>query len=696
MKRELALEDADTFARDTLRRIQKILGSDLVVLGAYTALGQAAGGRIRLDIRLQDGSTGETIFSASEAGIEGDLFDLVSRIGGRLRASLGVGALSSAESVGVRASLPSNPEAARLYSEALTKLRLFESLGALELLQRATALEPGFALAHAAIAQAWSSLGYDARAKGEAEQALHLSTNLQREDRLAVEALCWEMAKQWDKAIEVLRTLRTFFPDNIEYGLRLATAQLRSGKREDAHATLHSLHTVRGPAADDPRIDLLEAVLPADHARALGAAREAIGKAKILGARLLLAKARTIEGRALVGLSRSDEAKVSYEDALRIFAEAGDRPDMAQVQFWYSALYKRQGDQVAALKLLRQSLATHRETGNRHYIAGTQNDIAGFLKEQGDLEGARTSFEECVSIFREVGAPGGESVALGNVAGVTRYQGDLGTAKARYEEALAIERKTGNKEGVVWGQSAVAAVLYLQGRLDEAKQLYLDSAALCRETGLPYCGEEDPGGLGEVLKAQGDLAGARETYETLLAFKEGVVAKELTEQVQVALAALSVEEGRAVEAEAPAREAVEYYGKERLTHGEAQACGILARVLLAMGKLPEALVAAKRATDLAAKSGVRETRLAVSMPYARALAGTGRAGEADQLLQQTVLEAKRGGFVGLEFEARLARSEIEMKHGNRAVGHAHLQALERDAAAGGFALIARKASAAKR
>ncbi len=48
------------------------------------------------------------------------------------------------EAVSVRASLPSNREAARLYSEGLARLRVFDALEARDLLQRAIAADPKY------------------------------------------------------------------------------------------------------------------------------------------------------------------------------------------------------------------------------------------------------------------------------------------------------------------------------------------------------------------------------------------------------------------------------------------------------------------------------------------------------------------------------------------------------------------------
>ena len=62
-KNDLLLSDADSLGSDSLARLRKNLGTDYVVLGSYLDLGKDAGGQIRLDLRLQDATAGETIAS---------------------------------------------------------------------------------------------------------------------------------------------------------------------------------------------------------------------------------------------------------------------------------------------------------------------------------------------------------------------------------------------------------------------------------------------------------------------------------------------------------------------------------------------------------------------------------------------------------------------------------------------------------
>src|SRR6185295_3805998 len=119
----------------------------------------------------QDTVAGETIATASATGTEHELIDLISHTGAELRQKLGIEPVSRLFVSGVRAALPANPEAARLYAEGLARLRVFEAREARELLEKAVAADPSHAPAHSALAAAWSALGYDTRARDEARQA---------------------------------------------------------------------------------------------------------------------------------------------------------------------------------------------------------------------------------------------------------------------------------------------------------------------------------------------------------------------------------------------------------------------------------------------------------------------------------------------------------------------------------------------
>src|SRR6266540_1410740 len=319
MKIELALADAESLAPDTLGRIRTHLGTDLVVLGSYLALG-SKGEKVRLDVRVQDAAEGETVASLPETGTEEDLFELVSRTSGRLREKLGINALTDAQAIAVRASMPKDPRAAQLYAEGLSRLRHFDALKARDLLEKAVGLDPGFLQGHAALAEAWSVLGYDGKAMEEGRKAFDLSRKLSREDRLFVEARYREVSKEWEKAVEIYRTLFEFFPDNLEYGLHLATVQNSAGKAKDALETVDTLRKLPKAVSEDPRIDLAEAWSAhslSDLRRAQALAEQGASLASRSGSELLVAASR-IRAAAVIGeLGDVGTAVAYYKQAER-------------------------------------------------------------------------------------------------------------------------------------------------------------------------------------------------------------------------------------------------------------------------------------------------------------------------------------------------------------------------------------------
>ena len=357
-KNDLSLVDTDVFARDTLQRVRQNLGTDLVLAGSYTDLGSRSGGQVRIDFRVQDAASGETIASIAEVGTENELFQLIAHAGSDLRARIGVGEISPMEQASVRASYPSTPQAARIYAEGSEKLRLYDAIAAKALLEKAVALDPKYPLAHSALAMAWAALGYDKRAADEAKTAFELSGNLSREERLLVEGQYRELNKQWPLAIDIYRTVFGFFPDNLEYGLRLAAAQSSGGKPQDALSTLTSLRKLPSPLGDDPRIDREESQafnFLGDYKQQLAAASTTVQKAEVRGARLLVASAQLGKCYSLAALGTNKEARPQCENAKRTYASVGiemawrSRPTSSPKPFSAMAISLNRKDSIKRL-----------------------------------------------------------------------------------------------------------------------------------------------------------------------------------------------------------------------------------------------------------------------------------------------------------------------------------------------------------
>src|SRR5437764_6579550 len=359
MKAELSLNDMESLGRGNLEQIHRNLGTDLVVAGSYASLATNPARQIRLDLRLFDTRSGETLYADSETGSQENLFDLVSRAGEKLRINLGVRKITKEEAVEVATALPSNAEAAHLYAEGLSKLSVFDALSARDSLLKAVATEPNYALSHAALATAWDQLGYDQNAADEAKKAFNLSSNLSRADRLLAEGRFREMSHDWEKAIGIYEALFQFFPDNPDYGLALANAEYNANKWKDALETLAALKTLPAPLRDDPRIELAEggAAMPlGDTKRAEAAYVSAEQKARAAGASLLTAKALFAHAWLLEKMGRLDEADKAVRGARELYLAAHDQRGVADAETGEAIALMFRGDYFSARQRYQEAL----------------------------------------------------------------------------------------------------------------------------------------------------------------------------------------------------------------------------------------------------------------------------------------------------------------------------------------------------
>ena len=258
-RKDLDLDEVRAFSAQTLARLRKNLSVDYVVTGSYLEVGAEGASQLRLDARLQDARTGETVASLPETGTESKLIALLSQTGADLRTKLGIGDIAGSDVTRVAATIPKDPAAARLYSEGLAQLRQLDPSGARDLLLKAAAAEPDHPLIHAELAEAWRQLGNDEKSRSEARLAASLAGQLPQSEQLWVEGRFRESTHEWDKAIDVYRTLLGFYPDDLEYALRLAAVQTSAGRAQDARATIANMRKLPLPASADPRIDLAEA-----------------------------------------------------------------------------------------------------------------------------------------------------------------------------------------------------------------------------------------------------------------------------------------------------------------------------------------------------------------------------------------------------------------------------------------------------
>ena len=698
MKLDLNLPAADNYSRDTLGRIRSYLGSDIVVLGSYLATGQDADSKVRIDLQLQDTRQGETIGVIQNDGTQGGLVEMVSRGGAALRLKLGVTNVSAGDIRQVADSVPPNPEAARLYADGLMKLQNDDALGARDALGKAIALDEKHALSHFALAQAWSVLGYDAKAEAEAKAALDLSGSLSREERLSIEGRYHEYGRDLPGAIELYKTLHNFFPDDLDYAMRLATAQIKADLGKDALQTILRMRQLPKPDSEDARLDLMEAKAAESLGDFSGAQRLAAitaQKAQEQGRRWLMAQAKELEAWSWERLGDLNKAEEEMRETQGLAKAVQNQYLIGLSTRMLGVISEDRGDYEAARAFHSSALAIFQKIGAKRQLARAFESMGNIDYEQERLAEAKRHYEDALGVDREISAsPGAIGSDLGSIANVLDSSGDLVGATAMQQESLKGFREAGDKRGEGDVLLNLGNVLVERGELALAKQSYDQALTIDREIGYKNGIGSILNSLVDVYIAQDQLEQARSAAGQAIAIRQEVHEQAGIARSQLQLARIALEEGKAAEAEQLARAAAPIFELQKAAGDASVSSAILARALLAQSRINEAKAAADKALSLAHQTVDRSSNFAASLAVAEVDIHNGKIAEATRALESVRVEAARQGYRDFEFQARLKLGELMLRSGNAGNGRTQLQRLQSDALSTGFVRVARKAMAA--
>ena len=723
-RRELGLARGNELPLADLQRFHSLVGADFVVSGSYAQVGDDM---LRLDVRLQDAARGAVVSTFDRQGESGALFEMVNGLGDDLRSSLGIDAAGDEDPL---AGLPSDPDAARLYANALEQLRAQQPQQARESLTQALGYEPDNPLLHAALSSAWDAEGYSQQAAEEARRAFEHSTHLPREDRLVIEGRVREAEGDWLAAAEIYTTLWDYFPDDLEYGLRLVSAENAANRPLQALRAIDRLRQLPVPLADDPRIDLGEAhaaALMAEPERQLQAAQRAAGRALPLGANLLVAQARISEsqahlrlgqlepaaerarealdlyteadsakGRALalgtlantyVALGRLPEAAEHYQEAIDSHRWSGDQAGTALGLNNLALVLKRQGELDRAQRLYEEAEALYRETRNAHGIANTTNNLGVLLVERDELATALENFEATREQWETLGNPASLAFVLNNIAEVERLQGRLFDSRQTHQRALEIRRESGQKMALATSLNNLARIHFRLGDLANARAQLEEAKGLAEEIGAPAVRAE-VAHLGGLLAIEEDrLDDAYQLLDEALQLRTELGLDRAVSDTRLDQARLALVDRQAGRAEVLLREEIERFHEAGRQSDRALAQALLARSLGLEGRVEEARGAALEALSLGAETERRTVSLEVEI-HAQWADGLARAASPERL-QTLGRQLDDLGDVALRLEASLALAEVGGRDLSTALGD--LESLEAEAENLGFSRIARQA-----
>ena len=304
------------------------------------------------------------------------------------------------------------------------------------------------------------------------------------------------------------------------------------------------------------------------------------------------------EGRGEYAVARKD-----YEESLRIRRDLGDEQQLAQSYDNVGYLFFLEGEHANALAYWRQALELRQKNGDkRGIVLSTQN--MGFLQTaEGRWSEAMKSFLDALQKAREIDAARSQAVSHGNIGLLSQYEGRYDAALASYAEALQILSGLDDKRGLAEFTIKEAVALSELGRLSEAKAKLDDAGPWVRDTRNNEQSSDYQAALGDWHLAQGEPEAARRAWEKAVELATASGSPTAVLRARIGRGAALVAIGGAAAAEPDLTAAVGRADEVGDALLRVRASEALARAELARGRLRAADESARRAIDLAQRTG---------------------------------------------------------------------------------------------
>jgi tetratricopeptide (TPR) repeat protein len=376
--------------------------------------------------------------------------------------------------------LTSASDDARLVYERGRTARRDGRLGeAIDFLERATAIDPEFAMAHAALADALDAAGYGRRAREAATRALALSpepTSPARE-RLALQlrathARLYHDTEAW---VETTSRLAELYPDEPDV---LQMHALALGTRSEHDQALAEID--RAIAVDPARPDL-----------------------------------RRQRARTLMVSGRFDDALHEAEGAEKQYALVRSEEGVASIHALRAQIHARAGRYDDALRENELAVAGFEKTGREGLAADARLATAEVALMRGDPMTAEAALRQVEAVAEETGNLGLRCRALTSRGSQLYLRGQHEPAEEALRAAVDAGRLLENDSHLLAPVLNLASLLDHTGRSAEAVPLLSTAIDLARSTNHAAVEDNARLLLGGVAFRAGDISEAIDAYTTV-------------------------------------------------------------------------------------------------------------------------------------------------------------------------------------
>jgi len=212
--RRLNLQEAKKYSTEDLVKVADEGGAVYTLSGSLMKAGET----IIMTLTLQKPRTGEVISPLNiECNGEKEIFAKVDELARTIKSDMNLtpDQIAADHDMEVGKITTTSPEAYKYYSEARRYHTNYEYRKSIPLMEKAIAIDPGFAMAYRSLAIAYDQFGYYSESKKNRQKAFELSDRVSERERYIIQGDFYRYSERtYDKAIETYNKLLQLYPDD--------------------------------------------------------------------------------------------------------------------------------------------------------------------------------------------------------------------------------------------------------------------------------------------------------------------------------------------------------------------------------------------------------------------------------------------------------------------------------------------------
>ena len=409
-----ASKDGKSLDPAQAQQVARDAGADAYVTGALLKVGPT---QLRLDVRVQDTTSGQILFSDKLEGQDvQSIFGMVDRLTGKIAGNFLPASELPQKTPEIEEASTSNVEAYRHYQLGIDYGRRFLVSEATREYEEAVRLDPQFALAYLRLSDEYFQAGDLKRSNEVAAKVEPMQSRLPRYEQLELQVSRASASRDPEALVEAREKLIAEFPrdeqergllaGNVDFlghpekGLELLREGLAVDPKNETLLNFESYHLaitgdLNGALADNDRY---QALRPGDP------------------------NPWDTRGDILSVAGRYDEASAAYRKVIEL------KPDFSDYADYYklAMVYAYQNKQDMSLAAFQQYIE-HTSALSRLYVPGFEAQLA---QMRGDFEGSLADYRKAVAQLGRAGQNQAADGFLGNFVGISLMLGEPAPALA--------------------------------------------------------------------------------------------------------------------------------------------------------------------------------------------------------------------------------------------------------------------------